>query len=75
MLLGAVCLSHEGLLEATRIWDTLFEKGKSEAQPVDNLDEAVKIWSKYAGDWERQLKTLATRVSEKMRIEESANLC
>jgi len=75
MLFGAVHLSHEGLLEATRIWDTLIEKGKSEAQSVDNLDEAVKIWSKYAEDWENQLKTLAARVSEKMRIEVSANLC
>ncbi|KAK1831111.1 hypothetical protein QBC39DRAFT_307610 [Podospora conica] len=46
---------HEGLCEATRIWDDLMEKGRKETDMVDDDTDAFKIYAGYA-------ETLATRL-------------
>jgi hypothetical protein len=69
-LLRMANLNHEGLLQATKIWDDLIERGRKESELVSNVDEAQKIWSKYGEDWEKKLNRLAADVTKKMRSEE-----
>ncbi|KAK4453849.1 hypothetical protein QBC34DRAFT_393545 [Podospora aff. communis PSN243] len=69
-LLRIANLNHEGLLEATKIWEDLIERGRKESKLVSNMDEAQKIWSKYGEDWEKKVNHLAANVAKKMRSEE-----
>ena len=58
---------HEGLLEATKLWEDLMEKGRKEAELVESLEDAHKIWSHYGEVWARQLNDITSMVARKMR--------
>ncbi|KAK0641212.1 hypothetical protein B0T16DRAFT_419424 [Cercophora newfieldiana] len=69
VLLRTSRLSHEGLLEATKIWNDLMERGRKEAELVENLDEMYKIWSKYGRECQRQFDNLAASFAKTMRTQ------
>ena len=58
---------HEGLLEATKLWEDLMEKGRKEAELVESLEDAHKIWLYHGEVWARQLNDITSMVARKMR--------
>jgi hypothetical protein len=60
-------LNHEGLCQATRIWEDLMERSQKETDSVEDLKTAKDIWSKYADEWTRQLDGLTATFAQKMR--------
>lgn len=58
---------HEGLCEATSIWDGLMERGRREADSVEDETEAFKIYTRYAETFATRLDDLAGITVRKMR--------
>lgn len=58
---------HEGLCEATKIWDGLMERGRKEADTVEDDMEAFKIYTRYAETFATRLDDLAGITVRRMR--------
>lgn len=58
---------HEGLCEATKIWDGLMERGRKETDSVEDDTEAFKIYTRYAETFATRLDDLAGITVRKMR--------
>ncbi|KAK3381384.1 hypothetical protein B0H63DRAFT_475544 [Podospora didyma] len=65
-------INHAALCEATNIWDELIDKGLDETNLIEDLEEACKIWIKYADEFTRRLETLEASTLRKMRDAQEA---
>jgi hypothetical protein len=60
-------IQHEGLCEASRVWDEFWEKANAEAASVQSTEDLLKIFLKYESEFMRRWEDVVVATAQKMR--------
>jgi hypothetical protein len=66
-LLHVSRIQHEGLCEASRVWDEFWDKASTEAASAKSAEDLPNVLSKYEGEFKRHWEGVVAATAQKMR--------